>query len=64
MRSYIGVVAHPYFAITDSSGEFEWKTIPPGTYTIGAWHETLGELTENVTIVDNDEAVLKFTFQH
>lgn len=46
MRSYIGVVDHPYFAVTGPDGGFEIKDLPPGTYTIAAWHEKLGELTQ------------------
>jgi plastocyanin len=34
MNAYVGVVAHPYFAVTDKDGKFELKTLPPGTYTL------------------------------
>ena len=46
MNAYIGVVSHPYFAVTDKAGTFELKTVPPGTYTIEAWHEKLGRQTQ------------------
>ena len=42
MNAYVGVLDHPYFAITGKDGKFELKTLPPGTYTIEAWHEKLG----------------------
>ena len=41
MAAYVGVVAHPYFAVTDAYGAFDIKGLPPGTYTLEAWHETL-----------------------
>ena len=43
MHAYIGVVDNPYFAVTGPDGTFEWKNVPPGDYTIGVWHEKLGE---------------------
>ena len=42
MNAYVGVLDHPYFAMTDKDGKFELKGLPPGTYTIEAWHEKLG----------------------
>ena len=45
MNAYVGVSINPYFAVTDKDGKFDLKTLPPGTYTIEAWHEKLGTLT-------------------
>ena len=42
MNAYVGVLDHPYYATTDENGKFELKGLPPGTYTIEAWHEKLG----------------------
>ena len=50
MAAHVGVVEHPFFAVTDDAGKFELKGIPPGTYTIEAWHEKFGRATERVTI--------------
>lgn len=63
MRSYIGVLSHPYFAVTGSTGEFAWTNIPPGEYVIAAWHETLGERTEKVTLGQNADVKLAFSFE-
>ncbi len=50
-RSYIYVFDHPYAAVTNEQGEFAIRDIPPGTYTVGAWHEALGTLRlENVKV--------------
>jgi plastocyanin len=62
MAAYVGVVAHPYFAVTASDGSFSIPGLPPGTYTIEAWHERFGRLTEQVTIGDRETATLTFTF--
>ena len=50
MNAYVGVLDHPYFAVTGKDGKFELKTLPPGTYTIEAWHEKLGTQTQSVTL--------------
>jgi plastocyanin len=41
MRAWIGVVNHPYFAVTDVDGTFEIRDLPPGRYTLSLWHEKL-----------------------
>ena len=50
MHSYIGVVDHPYFAVTGPDGAFEWKNVPPGDYTIVVWHEKLGKQEQQVHV--------------
>jgi plastocyanin len=56
MSAWIVVVDHPYYAITDETGSFVLSNVPPGTYTLEIWHETLGSRTESVTVVPNDTA--------
>jgi hypothetical protein len=63
MNSYIGVVNQPYFAVTGNGGKFEMKTVPPGTYTIEAWHEKLGRQTQSVTLGEKDTKDITFTFK-
>jgi hypothetical protein len=57
MRAYANVVTHPFFAVTREDGTFEIKGLPPGTYTIEAWHERLGTQTLQVTISDGSPQV-------
>ena len=63
MRAYLFVFAHPYFAVTPKTGEFELKNVPPGTYTIEAWHERLGTQDVSVTIGAKESKSISFTFQ-
>jgi hypothetical protein len=42
MNAEMMVVSHPYYAVTDESGRFEFTNVPPGTYQIVAWHEGWG----------------------
>jgi plastocyanin len=63
MNAYVGVLDHPYFATTDKDGKFELKGLPPGTYTIEAWHEKLGAMTQSVTLGPKDSKEANFTFK-
>jgi len=50
MKMYINVVKNPFFAVTDKSGKYEIKGLPPGDYTIAFVHEKLGEQDQKVTV--------------
>lgn len=50
MAAHVGVMSHPFFAVTAADGSFTIPGLPPGTYTIEAWHETFGTRTQEVTI--------------
>ena len=63
MRAYVGVMDHPYFAVTHDGGTFELKNLPAGTYTIEAWHERLGTQTQTVSLAENESKQLTFTFK-
>ncbi len=63
MKSYIFVFKNPYYAITSKDGKFELKNLPPGTYTIEAWHEKYGVSDQTVTIGAKESKPLNFTFK-
>ncbi len=62
MRAFMFVFAHPYFAITPKTGDFELKGIPPGTYMIEAWHERFGFQDQTVTLGPKESQTLDFAF--
>jgi hypothetical protein len=62
MRSYINVVDHPFFAVTAADGSFTIKGLPPGTYTIEAIHESLGNKEASVTVGDAESKEVDFSF--
>jgi plastocyanin len=62
MTAYVGVLDHPYFGTTASDGKVVLANLPPGTYTIEAWHETLGMKTGQVTIAAKESKDVAFTF--
>ena len=63
MGANLWIVKHPFFAVTGEDGSFALPKLPPGTYTIEAWHEKLGTQTATVTVADGDtkEIALKFS---
>lgn len=50
MIGWIGAVPHPFHAVTGEDGAFAFRGLPPGDYTVAAWHETLGERTAAVRL--------------
>ena len=63
MNAYAGVLDHPFYSVTSDEGRFELKGLPPGTYTIEAWHETLGTQTQMVTIGEKETKDIAFSFK-
>lgn len=63
MKSYIGVMKNPLFAVSNDTGAFEIKGVPPGTYTVVAWREGgAPEKTMQVTVTANGTAKADFAF--
>jgi len=63
MNAFVGVLDHPYFAVTGADGKFSLKGLPPGTYTIEAWHEKAGTQTAQVTVGAKETKQANFTFK-
>jgi plastocyanin len=63
MRSYIHVMSHPYFGITGDTGTFSIKNLPPGEYTLEAWHEKYGVQEVKVKVGPKEEGKADFTFK-
>ena len=63
MNAWIGVLDHPFYAVTTADGTFSLKGLPPGTYTIEAWHEKLGTQTQTITVGAKETKDVAFTFK-
>lgn len=63
MTGWIFAVEHPFFAVTPVNGAFTIRGLPPGEYTLAAWHEKLGEQRTRVTVGKSSEVKTGFTFK-
>ena len=53
MLAFIGVVSHPYFAVSEKAGTFEIRDVPAGMQTVQAWHERFGAMTATAVVPPN-----------
>jgi plastocyanin len=63
MRASIAVFKHPFFTVTDKDGRFELKNLPPGEYTISAWHEKFGTMEQKITVGPKETKTVDFVFK-
>ncbi len=64
MSAYIVALQNPYFAVSDASGQYTIKDVPPGSYTLAVWHE--GKLTakaQPITVAAGKATSANFTLQ-
>lgn len=62
MNGFVNVAPNGYFAVTNEDGSFTLKGLPPGTYTLAAIHEKLGEQDTPVTVPAHGTAAANLTF--
>jgi hypothetical protein len=62
MTTYVGVVTHPYFAVSGSDGKFTIADVPPGSYTLEIWHERYGKLTKPLRVQTGAPATVDFSY--
>ncbi len=60
MENWLYVVKNPYYAISDESGGFEISQVPPGDYTLVAWHPVLGMKEQPVTVTPDGQHPIDF----
>jgi hypothetical protein len=63
MHAYIAVFKHPFFTVTAKGGRFELKNLPPGEYTINAWHEKFGTVEQKITVGARETKTMNFVFK-
>jgi plastocyanin len=62
MKFYVAVLRHPYFQVTGNDGSFVLKNVPPGSYTLTAWHERYSSKERTVIVKPNSKQNISITF--
>jgi plastocyanin len=62
MTGYVVVNNNPFFAVTGNDGWFRIGNLPPGKYTLTAWHERYGTQTAQVTVAEGKPAEVSFAY--
>jgi hypothetical protein len=63
MHSSFAVLKNSHYAVSGGDGGFSLPNLPPGKYTITAWHESYGDQTQDVTISGNEAKTINFVFK-
>ena len=63
MESWGLAVDHPYYQLTGQDGRFSLTDVPPGNYTLMAWHPGVGTILEKkVTVPAKGTAQVEYVF--
>ena len=63
MHGILAVLKNSHFAVTGDGGSFSLTNLPPGKYTITAWHESFGEQSQDVNISGSETKSVNFVFK-
>jgi hypothetical protein len=63
MRAWVAVFDQPYFVESGTDGAFRLEGIPPGTYTVRAWHPRFGATSDTATVTAGGADTLTLSFQ-
>lgn len=63
MKSWMAVLPHPYHSVSQMNGSFNIGNLPPGNYTLVAWHEKYGQQEQQVQVGPKEQKQVTFTFQ-
>jgi plastocyanin len=62
MHGWFVVLPTSHYSVTGEDGSFSLKGLPPGKYTITAWHEQFGTLKQDVTVSGGESKPVDFVF--
>ncbi len=60
MAATVVVVPNRWYARPDSNGQYRISNVPPGQYTVVAWHKTAGFFRKTVVIADGRDVAADF----
>ena len=62
MEAYAGVLPHPFYSVSDEGGHYSISRLPAGEYTLEAWHELYGRRELKVTLKEDQQIKVDFSF--
>ena len=62
MKGFLFVARNPYYALVGADGSFEITDVPPGKYSLRAWHPALGVKKKRIAISAGGKKAAAFTF--
>jgi hypothetical protein len=63
MFAYVGVVEHPYFAVTDKDGNYKISGLPAGDYTVEVTHLKAGSKSEKIKVGADEKKTQDFALE-
>jgi hypothetical protein len=63
MHGNFAVLKNSHYAVSQGEGSFALPNLPPGKYTITAWHESYGDQSQEVTITGSETKTVNFVFK-
>jgi len=63
MKAFMAVMPNPFYSVTPDNGTFTISGLPPGNYTIVAWHEKYGQQEQPITVGPKESKTVAFTFK-
>lgn len=63
MKAFMAVMPNPFYSVSAENGTFTISGLPPGNYTIVAWHEKYGQQEQQVTVGPKETKQIAFSFK-
>ena len=63
MKAWMAVMPNPFYSVSQSNGTFTISNLPPGQYTIVAWHEKYGPQEQQITVGPKESKTVDFTYK-
>jgi hypothetical protein len=63
MHGNFAILKNSHYSVSSEDGGFKLPNLPPGKYTVTAWHESYGEQSQEVTIAGSEAKTVNFVFK-
>ena len=63
MKAFMAVLPNPFYSVSQENGTFTISGLPPGNYTIVAWHEKYGQQEQQVTVAPKETKTVSINYK-